>query len=177
MYVLAYQYPVIFSNYTDWIRLHVVIWYAYCSETATSYDLIWTSVVGSFFASHFLYILTGYKLLDDLQSEFFIYKIGYAERNRLLYLVNDFSIQAIPLIFVYGITHESPCLVPSSYTWIITGIQQLLFPLVITGKWDMHPLYGVSLTEYNIKNTTVVRCVLSGHLTAYIVLKVLLNIV
>lgn len=172
MYALALQHPKIFGKYPDWARLQILVLYSCCLDDPWTHDLIWLDAVGVFLASHYLYMLSGYALLDSIGRDFFKNVVGYEQSGRVMHLATDLLHQGAPALFAYGlhINDLGPRrAVPPPYLWLITALPHLVYGYLLTGRWGLKPLYGASVGPWP-SNVIIAFCVLHGHFSASLLL-------
>ena len=175
MVALARQCPILFGNYGDFMRLHVLLLYFFTSDTSVISNLIFVNVVGSFIATHSIYVLTEYKLLDFLMKEFFTFVVGYPTTTRSVYMIADFCVQALPLLFasdVFYIENTRP--EPSFYLWVLTGVPHAMHCFFLNGGTHTTPFFGVPLQQFGFHDNNIIYiCILLGHYTAFLLLYML----
>ena len=174
MYALALQHPKIFGKYPDWARLQILVLYSCCLDDPWSRDLIWLNAVGVLLASHYLYMLSGYALLDNIGRDFFKNVVGYDHSGRALHLAVDLLHQGAPALFAYGvhITEQGPRPPAPPYLWLVTAIPHAVYGYLLTGQWGLKTFYGPSTGPWP-KNWVIVVSVLSGHFTAFLLFRII----
>ena len=175
MVALARQCPILFGNYGDFMRLHVLLLYFFVSDTSVISNLIFVNVVGSFIATHSVYVLTEYKLLDFLMKEFFTFVVGYPTTTRWVYMIADFCVQALPLLFasdVFYIENTRP--EPPFYLWFLTGVPHAMHCFFLNGGTHTTPFFGVPLQRFGFDDNNIIYIsILLGHYTAFLLLYML----
>ena len=171
MYALALKHPKIFGKYPDWTRLQILVMYSCCLDDPWTRDLIWIDAVGGFLASHYLYMLSGYALLDSVGRDFFKNVVGYERSGRALHMATDLLHQGVPALFAYGIraTDLGPRVLPPPYLWLVTAIPHAVYGYLLTGQCGLKPFYGPSTGPWP-QPWIIQMCILSGHVTAFLLL-------
>ena len=171
LFILAQHQPKIFGKYPDWARFQILVWYSCCLDEPWTRNLIWLNAVGVFLASQYLYMLTGYALLDSIGSDFFKNIVGYEQSGMVLHLAVDMLHQGAPALFAYGVlvTDLEPRSPVAPYLWLVTAIPHAVYGYLLTCQWGLKPFYGASIGPWP-NDFMIGGCVLFGHFTAFLLL-------
>jgi hypothetical protein len=173
MFLLAKKFPTIFGRYNDWMRLQILLWYEFCKDDPMVRDLIWVNAMGNMITAHLMYFMTRYELLHFWTDYFFKFVVGFPINVGLyISLATDLTVQGLPVLFAYGVLKEKgrPLTPPLPHIWLLTAVPHALYVFLLTGGWDIKPLYGVSLKNFKLYDNSMVFSVVSGHFIAYLML-------